>query len=114
MRDLNRDMAAVEQAIKASMREAEEAMRNLGPALKAVDESLRSLESNIKVQVSTTTTASSSYNQGPSSSAQGTSNSVYKAEMTENQAMYTKIGYREYDRREEDGYSRVYMRKSLV
>jgi ribosomal protein S18 acetylase RimI-like enzyme len=33
--------------------------------------------------------------------------------MTENQALYTKIGYREYDRRLEDGYSRVYMRKSL-
>ncbi|KAG0323773.1 hypothetical protein BG000_002492, partial [Podila horticola] len=44
-------------------------------------------DSNIKVQVSTTTASSSSYNPGPSaSSAQGTSNTVYKAEMTENQA----------------------------
>lgn len=33
--------------------------------------------------------------------------------MTENQALYSKIGYREYDRRNEKGYSRVYMRKSL-
>ena len=33
--------------------------------------------------------------------------------MTENQALYTRIGYREYDRRVEDGYSRVYMRKRL-
>lgn len=33
--------------------------------------------------------------------------------MTENQALYAKIGYREYARRVEDGYSRVYMRKML-
>jgi GNAT superfamily N-acetyltransferase len=34
--------------------------------------------------------------------------------MTENQALYARIGYREYDRRVEDGYSRVYMRKRLA
>jgi ribosomal protein S18 acetylase RimI-like enzyme len=34
--------------------------------------------------------------------------------MTENQALYSKIGYVEYDRRTESGYSRVYMRKPLV
>jgi ribosomal protein S18 acetylase RimI-like enzyme len=33
--------------------------------------------------------------------------------MTENQALYAKIGYVEYDRRIEDGYSRVFMRKTL-
>jgi ribosomal protein S18 acetylase RimI-like enzyme len=33
--------------------------------------------------------------------------------MVENQALYCKIGYVEYDRRIEDGYSRVYMRKRL-
>jgi ribosomal protein S18 acetylase RimI-like enzyme len=33
--------------------------------------------------------------------------------MTENQALYSRIGYREYDRRIEDGYARVYMRKML-
>ncbi|MBI2331467.1 MAG: GNAT family N-acetyltransferase [Chloroflexi bacterium] len=33
--------------------------------------------------------------------------------MTENQALYKKIGYAEYDRRLEDGRRRVYMRKSL-
>ena len=33
--------------------------------------------------------------------------------MTENQALYAKIGYVEYARRVEDGYSRVYMRKRL-
>ena len=33
--------------------------------------------------------------------------------MTENQALYSKIGYVEYDRRVENGYSRVYMRKKL-
>lgn len=33
--------------------------------------------------------------------------------MTENQALYARIGYREYDRRVEDGYSRVYLRKPL-
>jgi GNAT superfamily N-acetyltransferase len=31
--------------------------------------------------------------------------------MVENQALYSKIGYVEYDRRIENGYSRVYMRK---
>jgi hypothetical protein len=34
--------------------------------------------------------------------------------MTENQVLYTKIGYVEYDRRVEKGYSRVYMRKRLA
>jgi GNAT superfamily N-acetyltransferase len=34
--------------------------------------------------------------------------------MTENRALYTKIGYVEYDRRTEKGYSRVYMRKQLA
>jgi ribosomal protein S18 acetylase RimI-like enzyme len=34
--------------------------------------------------------------------------------MTENQSLYSRIGYREYDRRIEEGYSRVYMRKRLV
>ena len=33
---------------------------------------------------------------------------------TENQALYSKIGYVEYDRRVEKGYSRVYMRKRLA
>jgi ribosomal protein S18 acetylase RimI-like enzyme len=33
--------------------------------------------------------------------------------MTENQALYSKIGYVEYDRRSEQGYSRVFMRKTL-
>jgi ribosomal protein S18 acetylase RimI-like enzyme len=33
--------------------------------------------------------------------------------MTENQALYAKIGYVEYARRMEDGFSRVYMKKSL-
>ena len=33
--------------------------------------------------------------------------------MTENQALYAKIGYVEYDRRVDDGLPRVYMRKSL-
>lgn len=33
--------------------------------------------------------------------------------MTENQALYARIGYSEYDRRVEDGYSRVFMRKPL-
>lgn len=33
--------------------------------------------------------------------------------MTENQALYSKIGYREYDRRVEYGFPRIYMRKSL-
>ena len=35
-------------------------------------------------------------------------------EMTENQALYAKIGYVEYDRRAEKGYARVYMRKHLA
>jgi len=34
--------------------------------------------------------------------------------MTENQALYKKIGYVEYDRRLEMGRKRVYMRKQLV
>jgi ribosomal protein S18 acetylase RimI-like enzyme len=34
--------------------------------------------------------------------------------MTENQALYARIGYREYDRRVEDGYARVFMQKSLT
>jgi GNAT superfamily N-acetyltransferase len=33
--------------------------------------------------------------------------------MTENQVLYAKIGYVEFDRREEKGLGRVYMRKSL-
>ena len=33
--------------------------------------------------------------------------------MTENQALYSKIGYVEYDRRVEYGFPRIYMRKSL-
>jgi len=33
--------------------------------------------------------------------------------MTENQALYSKIGYVEYDRRIEQGLARVYMRKEL-
>ncbi len=34
--------------------------------------------------------------------------------MTENQSLYSKIGYAEYARREEDGFSRVYMRKIVA
>ena len=34
--------------------------------------------------------------------------------MIENQSLYSKIGYVEYDRRIEGGYSRVYMRKTLL
>jgi ribosomal protein S18 acetylase RimI-like enzyme len=34
--------------------------------------------------------------------------------MTENQALYAGIGYVEYDRRVEQGYSRVYMKKKLA
>jgi len=34
--------------------------------------------------------------------------------MTENQALYAKIGYVEYDRRSEQGYDRVFMRKPLA
>ena len=33
--------------------------------------------------------------------------------MVENQALYFKIGYVEYDRRIENGYSRIFMRKRL-
>jgi ribosomal protein S18 acetylase RimI-like enzyme len=33
--------------------------------------------------------------------------------MTENQALYSKIGYVEYDRRNEEGLRRVFMRKKL-
>jgi GNAT superfamily N-acetyltransferase len=33
--------------------------------------------------------------------------------MTENQLLYSKIGYVEYDRRFEDGLARVYMRKQF-
>lgn len=33
--------------------------------------------------------------------------------MSENRALYSKIGYIEYDRRVEYGFARVYMRKSL-
>ena len=33
--------------------------------------------------------------------------------MTENQALYSRIGYVEYDRRTGNGFARVYMRKSL-
>ena len=34
-------------------------------------------------------------------------------QMSENRALYSKIGYIEYDRRVEYGFARVYMRKSL-
>jgi ribosomal protein S18 acetylase RimI-like enzyme len=33
--------------------------------------------------------------------------------MTENLDYYSKIGYFEYDRRTEDGYDRVFMKKKL-
>jgi ribosomal protein S18 acetylase RimI-like enzyme len=33
--------------------------------------------------------------------------------MTENLDYYSKIGYREYDRRTEDGYDRIFMKKKL-
>ena len=33
--------------------------------------------------------------------------------MVENIRLYTRLGFKEADRREEDGYRRVYMRKSL-
>jgi GNAT superfamily N-acetyltransferase len=33
--------------------------------------------------------------------------------MSENQALYSKLGYEMYDRRTEDGYDRVFMRKSI-
>ena len=40
--------------------------------------------------------------------------SLYTNEvMTENQAIYTHLGYREVDRHAEDGYRRVYMEKLL-
>ena len=34
--------------------------------------------------------------------------------MTENQALYARLGYREFERRTEKGYPRVYMRKALA
>ena len=34
-------------------------------------------------------------------------------QISENRALYSKIGYIEYDRRVEYGFARVYMRKSL-
>ena len=34
--------------------------------------------------------------------------------MTENRALYTRIGYVEYDHRTVDGYPRVFLRKSLA
>ena len=34
--------------------------------------------------------------------------------MTENQALYARCGYVEYERRAEHGFSRVFMRKSLI
>jgi hypothetical protein len=34
--------------------------------------------------------------------------------MVENQALYSKNGYVEYERRIENGYSRVFMRKRLA
>ncbi|HEX3312695.1 MAG TPA: GNAT family N-acetyltransferase [Streptosporangiaceae bacterium] len=41
--------------------------------------------------------------------------SLYTNEvMTENQAIYTHLGYREVDRHAEDGYRRVYMEKLLT
>jgi hypothetical protein len=33
--------------------------------------------------------------------------------MVENQELYTKIGYHEYERRHEAGYDRVFYRKPL-
>lgn len=33
--------------------------------------------------------------------------------MTENRALYSKIGYVEYERRVNDGFPRIYMRKNL-
>ena len=33
--------------------------------------------------------------------------------MTENQALYARLGYVEYERRSERGFSRVFMRKAL-
>jgi hypothetical protein len=33
--------------------------------------------------------------------------------MTENQALYSRIGYVEYDRRVVNGYPRVFFRKAL-
>jgi hypothetical protein len=33
--------------------------------------------------------------------------------MTENRAIYARLGYREIDRRVEDGYRRIYMEKIL-
>jgi ribosomal protein S18 acetylase RimI-like enzyme len=35
-------------------------------------------------------------------------------QMTENIALYSRIGYEEYDRRPQEGFSLVYMRKPLV
>ena len=41
--------------------------------------------------------------------------SLYTNEvMTENQAIYTHLGYREVDRHAEDGYRRVYLEKRLA
>ena len=34
--------------------------------------------------------------------------------MTENQSLYAKIGYVEYERHTEDGFARVFMRKRLT
>ncbi len=34
--------------------------------------------------------------------------------MTENQALYTRLGYAEVERRAEDGYRRIYMEKRLT
>ena len=34
--------------------------------------------------------------------------------MTENHAIYTHLGYREIERRTEDGYQRIYMEKILL
>lgn len=40
--------------------------------------------------------------------------SLYTNElMVENRYLYSRIGYREYDRRTEQGFSRIYMRKQL-
>jgi ribosomal protein S18 acetylase RimI-like enzyme len=35
-------------------------------------------------------------------------------QMTENQALYSRLGYAEYDRRSQEGFPRVFMRKSLA
>lgn len=48
--------------------------------------------------------------------ARGGFGSLYlctNSKMFENQALYTKVGYVEYERKHMDGYDRIYYRKSL-